>query len=127
MITLSNQKETKARKQHTCDFCGERIPIGSIYLNSTHVYDGAFYDWKTHKYCAELADRMKMYDDCEEGVTMELFMEYVHEEHYDILTRRFARNELEQYKDICDQLGHVNFREKLWFVIRHFAKVDKKI
>ena len=44
METLSD-KRVKARKEHTCDFCGKKIVKGEEYRRSTHVYEGQIYDW----------------------------------------------------------------------------------
>ncbi len=128
MNTLSYDKETKARKQHACNFCNERISIGEKYMNSTYIYDNRIYDWKTHKYCSKLADRLKMYDSVyDEGVTMDDFMEIVSDKHVDILTNQLPDKDVRKYNDIISQLTKVIFRHKLWFVIRHFNKLDKTL
>jgi len=124
METLKYPKETKARKQYSCDFCGERILIGEMYTKSTHVYDGQVYDWKTHNRCAKLATRLNMYEDCYEGVTQDDFMEIVSEVHDDILIRQIPNKDARKYSDIIQQLRKVRFRDKLNFVIRHYKKVD---
>jgi len=126
METLSQSKETKARIQHRCDFCNDRIVIGEKYIKSTHAYNGQVYDWKTHKYCSKLANRLKMYDDCEEGVTMDDFMELVSEKHNDILITQIPDKDANKYGDIIRQLTKVRFTDKLWFVIRYFNKLDKE-
>jgi len=126
METLSYAKEIKARKQHSCDFCNERITVGEKYEKSTHVFDGHIYDWKTHKYCSKLARRLKMYDDCDEGVTMDDFMETVGITHDDILINQIPEKDVKKYGDIIRQLSKVRFRDKLWFVIRHLNKIDEK-
>jgi len=125
METLLNPKETKARKRHTCNFCGDRIIINQIYMKSTHVYDGMIYDWKTHKYCSELARRLNMYDECDEGVTQDDFMESVSEEHIGILSQQLPRIDSDKFGDIIGQLSKVEFESKLWFVIRYYSKIDK--
>ena len=69
--------------------------------------------------------RMKMYDDCDEGVTMDDFMEHVSGKHNDILISQIPDKDANKYGDIIRQLTKVIFRDKLWFVIRHFNKLDK--
>lgn len=128
METLSTEKETKARKEHRCDFCSYKIMVNELYMKSTHVYDGSIYDWKTHKYCAKLAHKLKMYDECyyDEGVTMDDFMETVSEKYHDILIRQLPDRDTNDYGDIIRELRNVKFWDKLWFVIRHVNKLEKK-
>jgi hypothetical protein len=123
METLMYPKEVKARKQHYCSFCGEKIVIDEKYMKSTHIYDGQVYDWKAHKYCFKLAHTLNMYSECDEGVTMDFFMESVSEKHSDILFKQLPEKGCE---DIKRQLLCVRFRDKLWFVIRHFNKPENK-
>jgi len=126
METLKLQKETKAKKVYSCDFCACRIPKGDTYIKSTHKYDGQIYDWKTHKHCAEIASRLKMYDHCEEGLTQDDFMETIHDKHDDILISMIPNDEAQKFSDIIQQLRRVNFRDKLGYVIRHYKKLDKE-
>jgi hypothetical protein len=73
------EKDVKAIKEHKCNYCNRIVEKGEVYNNSTNVHDGRIYDWKGHLDCMELANELKMYDDCDEGVTSEDFMEYVNE------------------------------------------------
>ena len=127
METLIYQKEVKAIKEHSCNFCGTKINIGEAYMKSTHKHDGDVYDWKTHKYCAEIASRLKMYDDADEGVTMDDFMETIHCKHDDLLIDQlpFDKEQPQKFSDIIQQLRHVKFKDKLWYVIRYYKKLDK--
>ena len=122
METLMYPSETKAKKEHRCDFCAEKILKGDKYIKSTHKQDGDLYDWKTHDYCAELASKMKMYDDADEGVTGDMFMEIVGDKHYDLMLAQFTENELQKHSDVLRQLRYVRFREKLHYVIMHYKK-----
>lgn len=126
MDTLSYPKQTKARKEHRCDFCGERILIGESYEKSTYAYDGHVYDWKAHNYCSKLASRLNLYADADEGVSMDYFMEAIHEEHDHILISNIPNELQNELSDIIRQLKHVSFHHKLWFVIRYYNKLDKK-
>lgn len=125
MTTLQNPTEVKAIKLHHCDFCNEPIRIGQVYLKSVHKGD-TVYSWKTHKYCGELADKMKLYDDARdcgyEGVDQDFFMESVSCRHDDILTSM-----LTEYinVDVYQQLRHVSWHHKLWYVIRHYNNLSK--
>lgn len=128
MDTLTYQKEVKAIKEHSCNFCGAKINIGEAYMKSSHKNDGDVFDWKTHKYCAEIAERLKMYDDAYEGVTMDDFMETIHCEHDDLLIGQlpFDKEQPQKFRDIIQQLRHVKFKDKLWYVIRYYKKLDKE-
>lgn len=126
METLMQPTETKARKVHRCDFCAERIAIGDKYIKSTHKYEGDVYDWKTHDYCSELASTMKLYDDADEGVGQDDFMEAVSEKYNDLLINQFTDNDAEKYKEIVKQLHEVRFRQKLHYVIMHYKKLEKQ-
>lgn len=125
METLRTQTETKAIKQHICNFCGEKIIVNEKYMKSTHINDGLIYDWKSHKYCSKLASRLNMYKEAYDGVTQDFFMESVSEEHYSILVGQMSKEDRNKYNDMLIQLRGVNFRTKLWFVIRHYNKIDK--
>lgn len=120
METLMHATEIKANKEHRCDFCEEKIMKGDNYIKSTHKHDGDIYDFKTHDYCAELASKMKMYDDADEGLTQEGFMESVSEAHYTFMIGKFSNGDREKYGDVIEQLRYVLFREKLHYVIMQF-------
>lgn len=124
MELLSPPTKTKAKKDHRCNFCCERISAGSTYFKSTLKHDGELHDWKTHTHCADLADRMKMYDDEPDGVSSDVFCEHIHNKHDDLLIGIFPVAERQKYSDIIQQIRHVNFHYKLWYVIRHFIKLD---
>jgi len=127
METLKYQTETKAIKEHKCSYCSEKITVGSTYLKSTHKHDGGLYDWKAHKYCHGLANDLNMFDDSDEGVTGEMFAEYVHEFHDGLLINLFPKDEIMKYSDIISQLRFVSFHYKLWYVIRHFSKLKETV
>ena len=77
MPEIINSKTRKARKEHTCNFCGEKIRVGEAYNWSKLVYDHTLYEWKTHRSCAALAQELDMYHECDDGVTDEDFREFV--------------------------------------------------
>ena len=125
METLSYQKEVKANKEYRCNFCGEKIKKDEVYHSSTHKNDGTIYDWRTHIHCSNIASRLKLYDDCEDGLTEDAFQESIHGEHDDLLIALLPKGEHIKYSDIIQQLRHVQFRHKLSYVIRHYIKLDK--
>lgn len=69
----------KARKRHTCDYCGCEIPNGEKYEHSVNVTDGRTYTWKSHLRCAELCGKIWNYVDPYEGMTSDAFYDAVRE------------------------------------------------
>lgn len=126
MTTLSYAKEVKANKEHHCNFCGDKIRVGDSYLKSTHKYDGGIYDWKTHKYCSDLAHKLKMYDDADEGVTDEIFQETISQKYFDIMLSFFGNEELKKFSDAIQHFRYVNFSYKLKYVRHVLAKQEKE-
>jgi len=78
MESLKTSKP-KARKKHTCNFCHETINSGEVYDNQTNIYDGELYTWKSHLKCSEISQKLKMYENCDEGVTDNDFYDYINE------------------------------------------------
>lgn len=104
METIST-KIHKAKKEHTCNFCLGLILVGEKYKAQFNNYDGNVYTWKSHLYCCEIASKLKMYDECDEGVTDEDFYEYI-------------SNEYNEVVDENDTTIH-SFKEKLDIVLSH--------
>jgi hypothetical protein len=128
---IRSQTETKAKKDHVCNFCGFKIVSSEIYIKSTHVGDGEVYDWKSHKHCYYLCDRLKMHDnDDGEGITSSMFQETVDSAYDDIMidiVRTFPKYEMEKQNIIIEQLKRVRWRDKLGHVLRHYLKIDKTL
>tara|TARA_Y100001951_G_C11293539_1_gene273933 strand:- start:1978 stop:2334 length:357 start_codon:yes stop_codon:yes gene_type:complete len=74
---LIYSKETKARKQHTCDYCGFKIKIGETYQRSFNSDGGDVWTWKNHKDCEQLCRDMGMFKEVPEGVDYDCFWQYV--------------------------------------------------
>lgn len=128
METLSSQKEVIANKEHRCNFCCEKIRKDEKYITSTHKYDGQVYDWKTHIHCNNIADRLRMYDHCQEydcGVTEEYFQTEINEVHDDLLIAMIPVESIKDCSDIIQQLRCVRFKDKLNYVIRYYDNRDK--
>lgn len=127
MITLSYKKEVKAKKQHKCNFCNGVIMVGEKYYTSTHIYDNHIYDFKTHKQCSYIASRTNMYEYCgDEGLTMDDFMENIHEIYHTLLGEQIPTELKGQFKEISEELHNVRFENKLEYVIHHYRKKDKE-
>jgi hypothetical protein len=127
METLSYQEEVKANKEHRCDFCFDKIKKGETYCTSTHKQDGEVYTWKTHKYCSEIASRLKMYDDCDEGVTADDFQETIHSKYFDLMLGQFSQDDIKKYSIAIQEFRKVYFKNKLMYVIQHYARLDKNV
>lgn len=73
MPDLLEQKDRKARKPHTCNYCGEVIQKGEVYEWAKLCYDGQLYEWKNHKKCGFVSSALWSYIDPDEGMTDEDF------------------------------------------------------
>jgi hypothetical protein len=76
MPEVIEQVDRKAKKEHICDYCGQKIEIGEIYEDQACVQDGVLYHWKSHMSCKELTRELQM-EGYDEGLTAEDFREYV--------------------------------------------------
>lgn len=87
MVQVLKSIKPIARKKHKCMFCGGVISIGQKYDRQTCIYDGSVYDCITHEECIKIASKLDMYDDCDEGLNGEEFIDsiqqYVYDNHYD--------------------------------------------
>lgn len=94
-------------------FCCQQIERGTTYLKSTHKCDGDVYTFKTHNHCADIASKLKMYDNCDEGLTTEGFLENIKNEYQEIMSS--TQQELYESKDFV----YPKFAEQLQFVMNH--------
>lgn len=81
-----NRSTPKARKEHKCDFCSQVIPVGEVYEKSTHKIDD-IYVFKNHAACSEIASHLKMYDNCDYGLTGDDFKENIETEYSNIMSK----------------------------------------
>lgn len=51
MYTLLSKKHRKARKTHTCIWCGQEIKSGTVYIQEDSIYDGNFQYFHWHVEC----------------------------------------------------------------------------
>ena len=80
MQTL-DRKIRVAKKEHKCGLCGFNILAGEKYDWQKNVYDGMLYEFKIHLSCLELASKLNMFDDCDDGLTCDDFVEFVEQEY----------------------------------------------
>lgn len=112
ITTIQSAKQTKAKKEHKCDFCLGTIEKGTTYLKSVHVYD-SIYTWKTHERCSKIASELKMYDEVDEGVTTEDFYEFIKDRYKVIMSE--TQNEIYE----SDSFVFPSFIKQLDFVINY--------
>jgi len=80
METL-DRKIRVAKKEHKCDLCGFKIEVGEKYDWQKNIFDGELYEFKSHLSCLELASKLNMFEDCDDGLTSGDFVEFVEQEY----------------------------------------------
>lgn len=51
--TLLSEVKRKARKEHKCIWCGQKIEVGETYIAEASIYDNDFQYSKWHPECRE--------------------------------------------------------------------------
>lgn len=54
MLDFYDSTTPKARKEHICDLCGQKIQIGEKYSRFRGKYDGDMFDIKHHLLCERI-------------------------------------------------------------------------
>ena len=80
-MEVLDRKNRVAKKEHTCDLCGFKIATGEKYDWQKNVHDGMLYEFKMHLSCLELASKLNMFEQCDDGVTGDDFIEFVAQEY----------------------------------------------
>lgn len=104
METIQYPTKVKANKEHKCFFCDGTINKGDFYIKTVLKYE-SIYTLKIHLDCIYIADKLKMYDDCDEGLTHDIFIECINFEYHKIIN--------DENKEIP------NFQQRLKVVIDH--------
>lgn len=86
MSTLLHTNNHTARKKHQCSYCGLTINKDTNYFVDTMVGD-YMYDWKYHESCLWIASKLDMLDECDDGVTMEDFINFIEEEYANFMSQ----------------------------------------
>lgn len=110
MIQIINSTTPVAKKVHKCNFCLGKIAIGEKYDYDVCVNDGDLYPWKAHVKCNELASKLNMYYNCEEGVTDDDFYEIIRNQFQEMYQKK--EGVLISWQDIHKML----FKEQLDYV-----------
>ena len=110
----------KANKEHKCNYCFQKIEKGQTYDFSTHTYDGIIYNWKNHIHCSSIAGKLRMWDNCDEGLSGEDFCESIRIEYQNIMSEHYSK--LYESKEFV----YPKFPEQLKFVM-DFHKIDHNL
>lgn len=111
MITVLKESHPVARKQHTCMLCYCKIEKGQRYYRQTCVYDDKPYDFIEHEECNKIARELDMYDECDEGLTDEIFREIIDQHIYDNYP-----------EEVSDALVAVPYYDKVRKVLKDLEK-----
>lgn len=109
METISTKK-VKAKKDHKCNLCDGVIEKGSSYRYQFNKQDSDVYAFKSHLSCEEIASHLKMFDDCDYGLTDEIFQESIREEYKFLMD--LHHTEIYNY----EYFVYPTFQEQLKFV-----------
>lgn len=112
METIST-KILKAKKFHRCDYCNQKIDLGEKYTNQFNRVSEGVYTWKSHLHCDEIALKLKMHDQADEGVSSDDFFEHIQCEFSHIMS--------EVYNEIYESETYKipPFSEQLTLVLNH--------
>lgn len=75
MYTELINKERRAKKQHSCDWCGRSIQKGDVYNYQKYIYDGSILEWHAHLACSRVVTAIWDYADPDEGMNSDEFYE----------------------------------------------------
>lgn len=110
MITILKDSHPVARKEHMCMLCHGRIVKGQRYYRQTCVYDYV-YDFIEHEECKAIARELDMYDNCDEGLTDEIFTSEIDQYIYDNYPEEEA-----------DRLYTMSYYDKVCQVLKELEK-----
>lgn len=80
-MEILDRKIRVAKKEHRCDLCGFNICAGEKYDWQKNVQDGMLYEFKMHLSCLQLASKLNMFEECDNGLTRDDFVEFVEQEY----------------------------------------------
>lgn len=93
MPEILQTKDRKARRTHTCSYCGEPIEKGEVYEWAKLKYEDMIYEWKNHTKCGFIANELWEFADPDDGMSEDDFRE---------ACERFCR------KFICPECPHAD-------------------
>ncbi len=101
-MELLSRSILKVRKNHYCNYCNGFIQVGESYERSCLKDGGGLYTWKAHLRCQAIAEKLKMFDDCDEGVTRDDFIEYIHTEYFNLQGDEIPNTLNLKFQDMLD-------------------------
>jgi len=103
-----------ARKEHTCNWCSQKIQIGEAYRKQTIFTEGSAYTWKNHRHCEALADRLEMFKNFDDGDGLS------ESDFFDCITEEFRNIMYEKNKTSYNSSNPMpNFSERMKIVRIH--------
>lgn len=84
-MDIISTSQQVAKKDHKCSYCDGVIPKGENYRRAVLKYDN-LYVWKSHHRCDNIVSKLRMHDNCDEGVTQDDFYEIIKEEFHNLQT-----------------------------------------
>ena len=98
-MEILDRKIRVAKKEHRCDLCGFNIVAGEKYDWQKNVYDGMIGEFKMHLSCLQLASKLNMFEECDDGLTGDDFIEFVEQEYPSSVTGLKFRDVLNFVKE----------------------------
>jgi len=117
-MQVISSKILKARKEHRCDLCLEKIEKGSQYERQFNKINYV-YTFKSHVYCKSIASHLNMYDDLDFGLNDENFMETIRQEF--IFLQELHNSEVFNY----EHYRYPSFQEQLYYVCTYHLVEDE--
>lgn len=90
-----------AKKQHVCDWCCDKIEIGTKYRKQPIFDEGKAFSFKTHKHCDDLVEKLKILEGgFDDGLSSSDFCDFITEEYSKITGRTYdSRNPLPKFAE----------------------------
>lgn len=103
MNIIDTNKNRRARKEHSCDWCFGVIKKDELYdWQKLSSDDHGIYEWKAHKHCLEVAQEYDMFDDWENGLSQGSFADRV----FDIYSEKHDINDSKELHEQALILFH---------------------
>lgn len=90
--------QRKARKEHSCEMCYDKIVVGELYHHEVGKYDGDFFDRKLHTACQKVL-REAMDDMKEDEYDYEMIADWWHDKY--CFNCKLSFPECEPDSDVC--------------------------
>jgi hypothetical protein len=112
-MEIISDSNRKAKKEHRCSYCNGIIVKGEIYNRQVNVDGGDMWTWKAHLDCNWIANKLDMFDGCDDGLNGEQFREYINEEWHNL------QRQIDEEKYESKVFVIPSFFEMLEFMIKY--------